>query len=419
LNNSLRLLRHRNFGPYFAGNLLSNCGTWFQNLAQTLLIYRLTGSTFLVGVVNFAQFAGMFVLSPWSGGAADRFDRRRLLVVTQLVSVAVTGTMALLSATGHATSAVVIVLALVLGLATAFAIPALMALIPLLVTQQELGPAVALNSVSFTLARGIGPLLGALVVRELGISAAFGLNALSYVALIVALVVIRPSPQAPRPVERARLRETIGMVWRDSRLFGLLAMVVLVSLTQDPVSTLTPGFAKEVFHHTDTYAGVLIGAFGVGSAVAGIYLASRTSHPITRLPYTCALMGLAMAGFALSPSLPVACVCLFLAGFGFLGSNTTATTIVQLEVDDAQRGRVMALWSASFLGVRPLVSPVDGAIADAAGFRTAALIMAVPALIAAAAGARRLRTRHPADFAAPEIGKLDVEVGEVEVETNL
>ena len=85
VNNSLRLLRHRNFGPYFAGNLLSNCGTWFQNLAQTLLIYRLTGSTFLVGVVNFAQFAGMFVLSPWSGGAADRFDRRRLLIVTQLV----------------------------------------------------------------------------------------------------------------------------------------------------------------------------------------------------------------------------------------------------------------------------------------------------------------------------------------------
>jgi MFS family permease len=220
-------------------------------------------------------------------------------------------------------------------------------------------------------------------------------------------------------VERARLRETIGMVWLDARLFGLLAMVVLVSLTQDPVSTLTPGFAKEVFHHTDVYAGVLVGAFGIGSAVAGIFLASRTSHPISRLPYTCALMGFAMAGFALSPSLPVACVCLFLAGFGFLGSNTTATTIVQLEVDDAQRGRVMALWSASFLGVRPLVSPLDGAIADAAGFRTAALIMAVPALIAAAAGALRLRTRHPSDLATPEIGKLDVEVGEVEVETNL
>lgn len=423
---SLRLLRHSNFGPYLAGNLLSNCGTWFQNLAQTLLVYRLTKSTFLVGVVNFAQFAGMFVLSPWSGGAADRFDRRRLLLVTQVVSVVVTGTMALLSATGHATSANVIVLALVLGLATAFAIPALMALIPLLVTQQELGQAVALNSVSFTLARGVGPLLGALVVQQLGISWAFALNALSYFALIVALLVIHPSPQAPRPSERARLRETIGMVWRDARLFLLLTMVVLVSLSQDPVSVLTPGFAKEVFHHTDVYAGVLVGAFGIGSAVAGFYLASRTSHPISRLPYTCALMGFAMVGFALSPSLWVACIFLFLAGFGFLGSNTTATTIVQLEVDDAHRGRVMALWSASFLGFRPLISPVDGVLADAAGLRVAAVIMSSAALLAAVGGALRLRGRsaaalaHPSDRGATiEVEAGEIEAGEIEVETQL
>src|SRR5437660_1746376 len=101
---SLRLLGHRNFGPYFWGNFLSNCGTWFQNLAQSLLVYRLTNSVFLVGLVNFAQFAGVFVLSPWSGQAADRFDRRRLLVATQVGAIAVTATMALLSASGHATA---------------------------------------------------------------------------------------------------------------------------------------------------------------------------------------------------------------------------------------------------------------------------------------------------------------------------
>ncbi|MBV8690576.1 MAG: MFS transporter, partial [Actinobacteria bacterium] len=145
MNNSLRLLRDRNFGPYLTGNLLSNCGTWFQNLAQSLLVYRLTKSTFMVGVVNFAQFIGMFALSPWSGSAADRFDRRRLLVVTQLGAVAVTGAMAVLSATGHATAGIVIALAVILGLTTAFAIPALMALIPLLVVPEDLGPAVALN----------------------------------------------------------------------------------------------------------------------------------------------------------------------------------------------------------------------------------------------------------------------------------
>src|SRR5260221_7836483 len=166
--------------------------------------------------------------------------------------------MALLSATGHATPAIVIALALVLGLSTAFAIPALMALIPLLVEGDDLGPAIALNSVSFTLARGIGPVLGAWVVATLGISAAFALNALSYVALIVALSVIDPKPQAPRPAERARLRETLGLLRHDARMLFLFAVVVAVSLTQDPVSTLMPGFAKEIFHYRDTYAGVLI-----------------------------------------------------------------------------------------------------------------------------------------------------------------
>ena len=400
---SLRLLRHPNFGPYLVGNLLSNCGTWFQNLAQTLLVYRLTNSIFLVGVVNFAQFIGMFVLMPWSGSAADRFDRRRLLVVTQLAAVAVTGAMALLSATGHATAAIVIALAVVLGLTTAFAIPALMALIPLLVDQADLGPAVALNSVSFTLARGIGPLLGALVVHELGISAAFGLNALSYVALIGALAIIHPTAQAARPAQRARLRDTMRLVRDDARLAALLAVVVAVSLTQDPVSTLTPGFAKQVFHHPDVYTGVLVGAFGVGAAVAGLLLATRTAHSVRRLPYTTGLMGIAMIGFAVSPTLTVGSACLFLAGLGFLASNTTATTIVQLDVDDQQRGRVMALWSASFLGIRPFASLADGGLASAAGLRTATLIMAVPALVASVVGGMRVGRRPPVSMPIVEV----------------
>src|SRR4051794_24556852 len=181
---NLRLLGYPNFGPYFFGNLLSQCGTWFQNIAQALLIFRLTHSTLLVGVVNFAQFVGVFALAPWAGTAADRFDRKRLLVVTQIGAVAVTALLATLSALDLAPAPVVIVLALVLGLSTAFAIPAQQALVPLLVTGRDLAPAIALNSVSFTLARAIGPALGALVVAALGIPAAFAINSLSYLALI-------------------------------------------------------------------------------------------------------------------------------------------------------------------------------------------------------------------------------------------
>src|SRR5579871_1967153 len=149
----LRVMLRRNFWPYFVGNLLSNCGTWFQNLAQAIFVYRLTGSTLLVGLVNFAQFIGVFVLAPWAGSAADRFDRRRLLILTQIGAVVCSGVLALLTKAGAASSAVVIVMALFLGLTTAFAIPAMQALVPLLVDREELSAGIALNSLTFNLAR--------------------------------------------------------------------------------------------------------------------------------------------------------------------------------------------------------------------------------------------------------------------------
>src|SRR3954465_6298502 len=133
------LLRDRNFGPYFFGNMFSNCGSWFQNIAQAILVYRLTHSTFLVGVVNFAQFIGVFLLAPWAGSAADRFDRRRLLVVTQICAISITALLAVLQGAGLATTPVVIGLALLLGLTVAFAIPALQAMVPDLVEPEDLG----------------------------------------------------------------------------------------------------------------------------------------------------------------------------------------------------------------------------------------------------------------------------------------
>ncbi len=380
----LRVLGRRNLWPYFAGNLLSNCGTWFQNIAQALLVYRLTGSTFLVGVVNFAQFVGVFVLAPWAGSAADHFDRRRLLVVTQVGAVMVTAALALLNHLGLAPAPVVIGLALLLGLTTAFAIPAMQALVPLLVPRDELGPAVALNSLTFNLARAIGPVAGAFVVATAGITTAFAVNSVSYIALIVGLMVVHPAGQAPRPAERPQLRESFRLVRQDAMLAILLVTVASISLSADPVNTLTPGFAKEIFHHSDSYTGYLVGAFGVGAVVAAVTLAGRIRRPIQRLPLTCVLLGAGMVGFGLSSGLGFAYVALAVAGFGFLLTNTAATTAVQLEVSDNQRGRVMALWSLAFLGTRPFGSLADGAVAQVAGLRAAAVVMASIALVAAA-----------------------------------
>jgi MFS family permease len=375
------LVLHPNFGPYLLGNLLSNCGTWFQNIAQALLIFRLTGSTLLVGVVNFAQFAGVFLLAPWAGTAADRFDRKRLLVVTQVFAVVVTAVLALLSAAGMAPAPVVILLAFVLGLSTAFAIPALQALVPLLVEKRDLQRAIAVNSVSFTLARAVGPALGAVVVHSFGISAAFGLNSLSYVALIVGLLLVKPAPQAVRHTQRVKLSDSVQILKDDLRLAMFLVVIVGVALAADPVSTLTPGFATHIYHRDDSLTGFLVAAFGLGSAIAGLTLAGRNSEPERRIIVMAAVLAGGMVALGLSSAVWFGLIALFVSGFGFLTATTSATTAVQLEVEDSKRGRVMALWSVAFLGVRPFGSLVDGAVASAVGLRAAACLMAVPAAV--------------------------------------
>jgi MFS family permease len=381
----LRLLRARNFWPYFAGNLCSNCGTWFQNIAQAILVYRLTHSTFLVGVVNFAQFVGVFLLAPWAGSAADRFDRRRMLVVTQIAATSVTALLAALQGTGRATTPVVIGLALALGLTVAFALPAIQAMVPDLVDREDLAAAMALSSLTFNLARAVGPVLGALVVARFGIAVAFGLNSLSYLGLIAGLLAVRPR-QAPRRSGPApRWRDSLRMVRHDTALLALLGVVAAISVSQDPVSTLTPGFSSEIFHRADTLTGLLVGAFGGGSALAAVTVAGRTRDPVRRLAPGCLVMGLGMLGFGLAPALPFAFAALAVAGFCFMVTNTGATTALTLEVAPDQRGRVMAMWSLCFLGTRPLASLADGALASAVGLRPAAVALTVPVLVAGAA----------------------------------
>jgi MFS family permease len=399
----LRVLGDRNFWPYFAGNLASNCGTWFQNIAQAILVYRLTRSTLLVGVVNFAQFVGTFVLAPWAGSAADRYDRRRLLVLTQIGAAAVTCTLAVLQGVGLATAPVVIGLALVLGMSTAFAIPALQALVPDLVPDRELAAAVALSSLTFNLARAIGPVAGALVVARLGVAPAFALNSLSFLGLIAGLLAVRPRPAAWRGgggnAGRPRLSESIRIVRDDACLVALLVTVAAISISQDPVTTLTPGFSAEVFHRADTLTGLLVGAFGAGSVLAAVSLAGRGL--VRRLPGTCLVMGAGISAFGLARTLPFAFASLVVAGFAFLLTNTAATTAMQLEVAPSQRGRVMALWSLCFLGTRPLASLVDGVLASVVGLRAAALALAVPVVaVGLVLGLRRERLL-PAPAVAP------------------
>ena len=381
---SLRILRERNFALYFIGNLASNCGTWFQVIAQSLFVYRLTASTFLVGVTNFAMFIGVVILAPWAGAAADRFDRRTLLILTQVGAAVVSAALALLIGVGWGTIPVVIGLALLLGFTTAFATPAMQAIVPALVSREDLGAAVAMNSVTFNLSRAIGGPLGALVVAQLGVAMAIGLNTISYVILIVMLVLVKLDPQqrrAPQTAERPRLRDSVKMVSKTPHLVLLLAAIMAASLAMDPVTTVTPEFSKRIFHHADVLTGYLIGAFGVGAVIASVFPIHRPKDRAIGVLF--AVFGAGMVAFALAPALAPAFIALGVAGAGYLAAQTRATTLLQLEVEERERGRVMALWSVAFLGSRPFASVLDGGIASLAGPRVATIVMALPAFVVA------------------------------------
>ncbi|HET7855550.1 MAG TPA: MFS transporter [Gaiellaceae bacterium] len=388
------LLRQRNFGPYFVGNAVSATGAWFQNLAAAVLILRLTDSAFLLGVLQFAQFGPILLLAPWTGSAADRFDRRRLLLIVQSSQTALAGVLAALAFAGRATEYVVLGFALVGGVLIAFGLPAQQALLASLVDRDDLPSAVGLNSMTYNLARAIGPSAAALVIDQLGIATAFAINSASYVVLATAVLIIRPRPQVRAEVSSSMV-ESFHILRRQPRLAAFLVIVAAVGFASDPVNTLAPAFARE-FGRDETVGGYLLGAFGAGAVAAALLLAGRTAGSRRRMVATLTMLGGGMVLFSLTPWLPVAMVLLVVAGFGYLASNTSATSRLQLEVEEAHRGRIMALWGIAFLGVRPFASLVDGAIASAAGVRTAGVVLAVPALLCAAAvallGRRRLRT---------------------------
>jgi MFS family permease len=396
---TLQVLVSRDFGVFFVGSSLSNVGTWFQNIAAGLLVYELTRSTLLVGAVNFAQFIGAFLLAPVAGAAADRFDRRRLLMVSQLGAAVVGGGLAVLTALGLVSTPVVVLAASLLGLALAFMVPALLSLVPLLVPRADLDAAVSLNSVTFNLARAVGPVLGALVVERAGYALAFGLNAASFVAFVLALLLVRPRRQERATGPRPKLLETVRLIRSRPVWLALLVSVMAVSTSTDPVNTLTPELAKDVFDGRDLHVGLLVGSFGGGATVTAIALIGWVRRRRHALVGAMVVQGLGLASVAVAPSLPWAMVGFAVSGGGFLAAITRGTVRLQAEVPGDQLGRVMALWSLAFVGTRPLAALVDGVAAELMGARGALVVLAVPVLVAAPWVHRKLAIGRELDAA--------------------
>jgi MFS family permease len=273
------------------------------------------------------------------------------------------------------------------------------------VTTHDLPSAVALNSMTYNLARAVGPALAAVTVRSLGIPAAFAINSASYLALVLGLLVVRARPQERLAREEARLLASLRFVWERPRLLALLLVITAVGFASDPINTEAPAFAH-AFGEVDTKAGYLIGVFGAGAVTAALTVAGRVAGSRTRMAATLTLLGGGIVALSVTPWLSLGYGFLFVAGFGYLASSTSAVTRLQLGVAESQRGRIMALWSVAFLGLRPLASLLDGAVAGTFGVRAAGVCLAIPALAAAAVilrlRDRPVREREPAPVAPPQ-----------------
>ena len=392
----LRALQHRDFRLFFAGQGISQIGIWLQLIATSWLIYRLSGSTFLLGLASFALQIPFLLLAPVAGVWVDRLDRRRVVMITNLIALAQSLVMLALVASGWVEPWHLIAGNLVRGVVAACEAPARQALLVALVRgKADLPNAIALNSIMMNGARFVGPVVGGVVIAGFGEVAGFALNSLSYLAVLAALHAMRlaSSQRAPRGESWARqlvegLRYAFGFLPSRSALLLLSA----VGLFAQPYQSLMPYFAKDVFHGDSHTLGMLIGAGGLGAVVGMVYLAMRPSIRglLRLLAWTSAIAGASVAAFSFSTSLWISLPLITLTGLGIMLTAAATNTVLQSIVPDELRGRVASLYVVSFLGISPLGALAAGWIAERIGAQATLAAGGACALAAAIAYALML-----------------------------
>lgn len=373
LPHSLRAFRHRDFRLYFAGQGISQTGTWLQLIATSWLIYQLSGSTFLLGLASFAQFIPMLVLGPFAGVWVDRQHKRKVLMITQGFALAQALAMLALVASGHVQAWHLILANLALGILNAFDSPARQAqLVELVGGKEDLPNAIAFSSILMNGARFVGPMIGGAVIAGFGEVWGFALNSMMRGAVILALWLIRAQP---RPTERATTGwlEQLAVGFRYAYGFlpsrSALLLVSAVSFSIQPYQSLAPYFARDVFHGGSETLGYLISAGGFGAVSGMVHLAVRPSVRglLGQIPFAAGAAGVALIAFSFSTSLWVALPMLYFAGMGSMITAASTNTVLQTIVEDRMRARVVSIYMMSFLGVAPLGALLAGVLAERIG----------------------------------------------------
>jgi MFS family permease len=369
----LRALRHRNYRLFFAGQTVSLVGTWITRIATGWLVYRLTGSALLLGVVGFCGQIPTLFLAPIAGVYVDRWDRHRVLVVTQALSLLQSLALALLTFAGIITVAEILALQVLQGVINAFDTPARQAFVVTMIEDRaDLPNAIALNSSMVNASRVAGPAIGGVLIASMGEAWCFLVDAISYVAVIGSLLAMRLARESRAPTE-GRVMEELATGFRYVRDFEpirtVLILLALVSTMGMPYAVLMPAFASKILHGGPNTLGILMGMSGVGALMGAIYLASRQSviGLGSVIATSVSLFGVALVIFAMSRALWLSIAVLPLVGAGFMVALASSNTVLQTIVEEHLRGRVMAFYAMAFLGTAPIGSLFSGALAERLG----------------------------------------------------
>ncbi|ANY09272.1 MFS transporter [Pseudonocardia sp. HH130630-07] len=397
-------LSGRNYRLWFGGQSISLVGTWMQSVAQSWLVYELTGSAAVLGTVVAIQTVPTLLLGPYAGVWVDRVDKRRLMIGLQALMGLQALALAVLTLSGAVLLWHVYLLAAVLGLNKAFENPARQAFVQELVGRDDLRNAVTLNSVLTNAARAVGPAIAGAVIVAGGTGICFAVNAASFVAVVGSLLrldvaALAPAVRAPRAP--GQLREGLAYVRDDPQLLVPLVMMALIGCLAYEFPVVLPVVASETFGGNADVYGYLTGAMGLGAVVGGLGVAGRGRTGLPSLVRTAAAFGVVLALAAVAPTLWVALLAMALVGMASVAFMAGGNSTLQLASEPHMRGRVMALWSVAFLGSTPVGGPVAGWVSEHLGGRAGLALGALACFAAAAIGVPAMRReRASADPAA-------------------
>ncbi len=378
-----RALRHKNYRLFFIGQGISLTGTWMQQMAIGWLIYRLTNSPLMLGLAGFLGSIPTFIFTPFAGVLVDRMNKHRMLIVTQVLAMAQALILAALIMTGKVEVWHILVLTIFLGIAIAFDAPARHAFIVEMVDKREdLGNAIALNSLVFNAARLIGPSIAGIIVALFGEGVCFLFNGLSYIAVIMALLGMHITRRAIGHQEKHiihGLKVGIDYAFSNRLIRSILLLTGLVSMMGMSYVVLMPVFAKDVLHGDANTLGFLMGSTGLGALMGAIFLASRKGiKGLNRVVFlNTNIFGIALIAFSFSRVLWLSVAALLFVGFGMMVEMAANNTIIQVIVHDDKRGRVMSLFMVAFMGMVPFGCFIAGAFANRFGAPSAIMVSGV------------------------------------------